>query len=198
MLEDAFKLGFSRDQKQVYRDFKPFWDNEALQQVKQGRKPLDFEQLLTVDSHEAHLAMVRDLAETARLAIVIAGNGMCTSGRIVNCLKSMLSDPRHYVLFVGYQPRGSAGRTIQAYGPRGGNADLDGQRCDIRAQIHTIGGYSAHADQKGRMYFFTRMREWLSEVRIVHGEPAARNIPAKRLQGAYANKRLPLQVTIPS
>ena len=183
---------------QVYRDLKPFWDNEALQRVKQGRNPLGFEQLLTVDSHQAHLAMVRHLAETARPAIVIAGNGMCSSGRIVNYLKSMLHDPRHNVLFVGYQAQGTPGRAIQAYGPRGGYADLDGQRYDIRAQIHTIGGYSAHADQKGLVNFVTRMREWPSEVRIVHGEPGAKSILAKRLQGTYANKRLPLQVTIPS
>ncbi|MBS7660944.1 MBL fold metallo-hydrolase [Pseudomonas lalucatii] len=183
---------------QVYRDLKPFWDNEALQRVKQGRNPLEFAQLLTVDSHQAHLAMVRHLTETARPAIVIAGNGMCSSGRIVNYLKSMLHDPRHNVLFVGYQAQGTPGRAIQAYGPRGGDADLDGQRYDIRAQIHTIGGYSAHADQKDLVNFVTRMREWPSEVRIVHGETGAKSILAKRLQGTYANKGLPLKVTIPS
>ncbi|NQD94880.1 MBL fold metallo-hydrolase, partial [Pseudomonas sp. CrR25] len=175
-----------------------FWENEALQSVKLGRNPLGFAQLLTVDSHRAHPAMARHLTETARPAIVIAGNGMCSSGRIVNYLKSMLHDPRHNVLFVGYQAQGTPGRAIQAYGPRGGYADLDGQRYDIRAQIHTIGGYSAHADQKGLVNFVTRMREWPSEVRIVHGEPGAKSVLAKRLQGTYANKRLPLQVTIPS
>ncbi|WP_296217716.1 MBL fold metallo-hydrolase RNA specificity domain-containing protein [Pseudomonas sp. UBA2684] len=183
---------------QVYRDLKPFWDNEALQRVKQGRNPLGFEQLLTVDSHQAHLAMVRHLTETARPAIVIAGNGMCSSGRIVNYLKAMLHDARHNVLFVGYQAQGTPGRTIQGYGPRGGYVELDGQRYDIRAQVHTIGGYSAHADQKGLVNFVTRMREWPSEVRIVHGEPGAKNMLAKRLQDTYADKGLPLQVTIPS
>lgn len=183
---------------QVYRDLKPFWDNEALQRVKQGRNPLEFAQLLTVDSRQAHLAMVRHLTETARPAIVIAGNGMCSSGRIVNYLKSMLHDPRHNVLFVGYQAQGTPGRAIQTYGPRGGYADLDGQRYDIRAQIHTIGGYSARTGQKGLVNFVTRMREWPSEMRVVHGEPDAKSILAKRLQDTYANKGLPLQVAIPS
>jgi metallo-beta-lactamase family protein len=183
---------------QVYRDLKPFWDNEALQRVKQGRNPLEFAQLLTVDSHQAHLAMVRHLTETARPAIVIAGNGMCSSGRIVNYLKAMLHDPRHNVLFVGYQAQGTPGRVIQTYGPRGGYADLDGQRYEIRAQIHTIGRYSAHSAQKGLVNFVTRMREWPSEVRIVHGWQGAKNLLAKCLQDTYANRRLPLQVTIPS
>jgi metallo-beta-lactamase family protein len=182
---------------QVYRDLKPFWDNEALHRVKQGHNPLEFAQLLTVDSHQAHLAMVRHLTETARPAIVIAGNGMCSSGRIVNYLKSMLHDPRHNVLFVGYQAQGTPGRAIQAYGPRGGYADLDGQRYDIRAQIHTIGGYSAHADQKGLVSFVTRMRGWPSEVRIVHGEPGAKKQLSNALHACYQHKGQPVETVIP-
>ncbi len=68
---------------QVYRELKPFWDKEALQRIRQGRHPLGFTQLLTVDSHQAHEAMVRHLAETVRPAIVIAANGMCSGGRML-------------------------------------------------------------------------------------------------------------------
>ncbi|MCY1554575.1 hypothetical protein D9M68_911550 [compost metagenome] len=58
----------------------------------------------------------------------------------------MLHDPRHNVLFLGYQALSTPGRAIQTYGSRGAYADLHGRHYDIRAQIHTIGGYSAHAD----------------------------------------------------
>ncbi|WP_415844493.1 hypothetical protein ACMYUJ_15545 [Stutzerimonas zhaodongensis] len=55
--------------------------------VQSGRRPLGFEQLITVDSHGDHMRMrmrmVQHLARTARPAIVIAGNGLCSSGRIV-------------------------------------------------------------------------------------------------------------------
>ena len=64
-------------------------------------------------------------------------------GRILNYLKAILGDPRHDVLFVGYQARGTPGREIQKYGPKGGYAVLDGQHYPIRAAIHTLGGYSA-------------------------------------------------------
>ncbi|MFZ3155516.1 MBL fold metallo-hydrolase RNA specificity domain-containing protein [Pseudomonas sp.] len=183
---------------QVYRELKPFWDNEALQRVKQGRNPLGFEQLLTVDSHQAHLAMVRHLASTVRPAIVIAGNGMCSSGRIVNYLKAMLHDPRHDVLFIGYQAQGTPGRAMQMYGERGGYVDLDGERYKIGAKVHTIGGYSAHADQKGLVNFVTRMREWPSEVRIVHGEPGAKHAFGERLKALYKKAQRNLQLLIPS
>jgi len=99
---------------QIYRELEPFSDSEALQRVKQGRNPLGFGNLLTVDSHQAHLAMVNRLAQTAQPAIVTAGNGMCSSGRIVNYLQAMLHDPRHDVLFVGYQARGTPRRAIQS------------------------------------------------------------------------------------
>ncbi|MDO9623709.1 MAG: MBL fold metallo-hydrolase [Pseudomonas sp.] len=183
---------------QVYRELKPFWDNEALQRLKQGRNPLGFEQLITVDSHQAHLAMVRHLTATARPAIVIAGNGMCSSGRIVNYLKAMLHDPRHDVLFIGYQAQGTPGRAIQMYGGRGGYVDLDAERYKIGAKINTIGGYSAHADQKGLLGFVTRMRHWPSQVRIVHGETGAKQEFGERLKALYKDKQRPLELIIPS
>ena len=181
----------------VYRDLKPFWDNEALQRVKRGRNPLGFEQLLTVDSHQAHLAMVRHLTDTARPAIVIAGSGMCSSGRIVNYLKAMLHDPRHDVLFVGYQAQGTPGRAIQMYGPRGGYVELDGERYEIGAKINIIGGYSAHADQKGLLGFVTGMRGWPSQVRIVHGETDAKRELAERIEASYRLVQRDVEIVIP-
>jgi metallo-beta-lactamase family protein len=71
---------------------------------------------------------------------------MCAGGRIVNYLKAMLGDPRYDVFFVGYRAVGTPGLAIQRYGPRGGYVELDGRRYDIRARIHTLGSYSAHAD----------------------------------------------------
>ncbi|MGE8502057.1 MAG: MBL fold metallo-hydrolase RNA specificity domain-containing protein [Pseudomonas sp.] len=171
---------------QVYRELDYFWDAEAKARLKEGRNPMTFRNLLTVDSHKAHLAMVNRLTQTAQPAIVIAGNGMCSSGRIVNYLKAMLGDERHDVLFVGYQAEGSPGRQIQRFGPRSGYVEFDGQRYDIRAQVHTIGGYSAHADQRGLVRFVTGMREWPSEVRVVHGDSAPKRELAQLLDQCYA------------
>ena len=181
----------------VYRELDQFWDSEAKARLAKGRNPLAFRNLLTVDSHRAHLAMVNRLTQTAQPAIVIAGNGMCSSGRIVNYLKAMLSDERHDVLFVGYQADGTPGMQIQRFGPRGGYVEFDGQRYDIRAQVHTIGGYSAHADQRGLVSFVTRMTHWPSEVRIVHGELEAKQQLATVLQQRYAATDKTLKIVIP-
>ncbi|XLX42187.1 MBL fold metallo-hydrolase [Ectopseudomonas mendocina] len=181
----------------VYRELDLFWDAEARARLAKGRNPLAFRNLLTVDNHRAHLAMVSRLMKTAQPAIVIAGNGMCSSGRIVNYLKAMLGDARHDVLFVGYQAEGTPGRQIQRFGPRSGYVEFDGQRYDIRAQVHTIGGYSAHADQKGLVSFVTRMTHWPSEVRVVHGESGAKQQFSTVLQQRYDATDRALKIVIP-
>jgi len=158
----------------AYRELKPFWDDEAHVRLKQGRKPLAFDTLLTVDSHHEHLKMVHHLARSGRPAIVIAGSGMCNAGRIVNYLKAMLGDERHDILFVGYQAEGTPGRAIQQYGPQGGYVELDGERYTIRARIETIGGYSAHADQQGLVNFVKGMKHKPREIRLVHGDKGAK------------------------
>ncbi|MBC8651627.1 MBL fold metallo-hydrolase [Pseudomonas sp. MTM4] len=173
---------------ETYRSLKPFWNQEARDRIQSGRRPLAFEQLITIDSHSDHQRIVQHLAQTARPAIVIAGGGMCSGGRIVNYLKAMLGDKRHNVLFVGYQAKGTPGHVIQTYGPKGGYVDLDGERIDICAGITSIGGYSAHADQKGLVEFVTGMQQWPSEIRAVHGEVGAKGVLSAQLSKQYAYK----------
>ncbi|TBU81929.1 MBL fold hydrolase [Pseudomonas daroniae] len=177
---------------QAYRELKDFWNDEAQARVQSGRRPLAFDQLITVDSHAEHQKILNRLVSSARPAIVIAGNGMCSSGRIVNYLKAMLGDPRHDVLFVGYQARGTPGHAIQRFGPGNGYVEFDGQRYDIRAGVASIGGYSAHADQAGLVSFVTEMEEWPSEIRLVHGEAGAKAALQQALLTQYAQKGLPL------
>ncbi len=178
---------------EAYRSLQPYWNQEARERVEAGRNPLAFDNLIKVDSHADHIAVVNHLTQTARPAIVIAGNGMCSGGRIVNYLKAMLHDSRHDVLFVGYQAQGTPGHAIQQYGPRGGYVDLDGERFDIRAKATSIGGYSAHADQKGLVEFVTGMQQWPTYIRIVHGEQQAKHALADVLRIQYAALEISIQ-----
>lgn len=172
----------------LYRELQPFWDAEARARVRAGRQPLAYEQLVAVDTHERHLANVERLARSREPAVVIAASGMCAGGRVVNYLREMLGDPRHDVLFVGYQARGTPGHAIQTHGPRGGYVELDGERVQIRAGIHSLSGYSAHADRDDLTRFVTRMRHLPGEVRLVHGEDSVRAAFASHLEQATAGK----------
>jgi metallo-beta-lactamase family protein len=168
-----------------YASLKEHWDQEARNRYAAGRHPLEFAQLTTINNHASHLAKVAELARSTRPAIVIAASGMCSGGRIVNYLKAMLADDRHDVLFIGYQAAGTPGRDIQTYGPKGGYVMLDGLRIDIRAGIHTLGGYSAHADQKDLLNFIGRMRQKPRQVRLVHGDESAKATLAQAIQAQH-------------
>jgi metallo-beta-lactamase family protein len=79
------------------------------------------------------------------------------------------------VLFVGYQAEGTPGRDIQRYGPQNGYVVLDGEQYTICAGVETIGGYSAHADQRGLADFVKGMKQKFRDIRLVHGESKAKN-----------------------
>ncbi len=159
---------------ECYRELQYLWDAEAQKRKRAGRHPLSFDQLITVESHQQHMTLVNYLQQSGRSSIVVAASGMCAGGRMVNYLKALLPDARTDVLFVGYQEKGTPGRDIQQYGPKGGYVYLDDERIDINAAVHTIGGYSAHADQKDLVNFVKRMRHKPNEIRIVHGEQEAK------------------------
>ncbi|WP_075185469.1 MBL fold metallo-hydrolase RNA specificity domain-containing protein [Teredinibacter haidensis] len=178
---------------EVYKALRPYWDAEAQRKVSAGRHPLSFENLTLVDSHAEHQQTVAYLAKNGRPAVVLAASGMASGGRILNYLKAMLEDKRHAVLFVGYQARGTYGHTIQKYGSQEeakpeGWVDIEGKRYKIRARVTTIGGYSAHADQKDLLNFVKRMRHWPSEIRIVHGDKPAK-LALKRLYSDLGKSR---------
>ena len=107
----------------------------------------------------------------------------------------MLGSPEHNVLFVGYQAEGTLGRQIQQYGPKQGYVTIDQQRIEIKAGVETLGGYSAHADQAGLVRFITGMRIWPSQVRLVHGTPAAKLVLKQQLEQKYAERKLSVTIT---
>jgi metallo-beta-lactamase family protein len=180
----------------AYVELKPWWDAEAHKRLRAGRHPLSFDNLYTVDSHEEHLKTVDYLSRSRRPAVVIAASGMVAGGRIVNYIKAMIEDPRHDILFVGYQAHGTPGRAIQQYGPKGGYVDIDGKRFDIRAKVHSIGGYSAHAGQDDLINFIARMRKLPREVRLVHGDDEAKQTLRDKLLTMAREKGQSLQVSI--
>ncbi|WP_250657364.1 MBL fold metallo-hydrolase RNA specificity domain-containing protein [Alkalimarinus coralli] len=179
---------------EVYRTLEPYWDKEARKRVASGRHPLSFDQLTTIDDHQSHLDTVSYLKKTARPTVVIAASGMCAGGRIVNYLKALLGDRRTDVLFVGYQATGTPGHEIQKYGSRDGFVVLDGVKYQINAQVHTISGYSAHADQKNLIDFVKRMKRKPKEIRIVHGDERAKNELARQYRQLLGERT---KLTIP-
>lgn len=179
---------------EVYDGLKAYWDAEARRRLRSGRHPLSFERLRTVGSHAQHLRTVEALRRSGRPAVVIAASGMCAGGRVVDYLKALVEDPRHDVLFVGYQARGTPGREIQEHGPRNGRVRLDGTTYTMRAGVHTLSGYSAHADRNDLVRFTRRMRRPPGEIRLVHGDREPKEALRAALEAALGSQN---RVSIP-
>ena len=102
-------------------------------------------------------------------AIIIAGSGMCTGGRILHHLKNNIWRPQCHVLIVGYQAMGTLGRRLV---DGAGEIRLWGDTYRVRARVHTIGGLSAHGDQADLMDWYASF-EGRPPVYLVHGEERA-------------------------
>ncbi|TOC07190.1 MBL fold hydrolase, partial [Vibrio parahaemolyticus] len=161
----------AREVTKTYRRFKKLWGKEAKKRVVQHRHPLGFEQCITIETHAEHMRLVNRLASTSEPAIVVAASGMCEGGRVVNYLEALLPDSRNDVLFAGYQAEGTLGRQIQD----GANTvEIAGKQIIVKAQIHTISGYSAHADQSDLIRFVEGIHPPPKEVHLIHGERVAK------------------------
>ncbi|GAA3535738.1 MBL fold metallo-hydrolase [Zobellella aerophila] len=179
----------------LYRRLKPFWNAEAQARLAEGRHPLSFEQLTVVNSHRDHLNAVNYLARSHRPCVVLAGSGMCAGGRVVNYLKALLGDARNDVLFVGYQAEGTPGRDILEYGARHGSGsasrdgwvELDGERYHIRAQVHQVSGYSAHAGRQDLINFATGITPPPAQIRLIHGDAQAKQALKTGLESLLPN-----------
>jgi metallo-beta-lactamase family protein len=110
-------------------------------------------------------------------AIIIAGSGMCTGGRIRHHLKQRIWDDRNTLIFTGYQARGTLGRVL-VDGAK--SVKIFGEEYVVKAEIETLGGLSAHAGQSGLVDWITAFQPPARTV-LVHGEPDAQDVLADRL-----------------
>ena len=108
-------------------------------------------------------------------AVIMAGSGMCTGGRIRHHLRHNLWRPEASVVFVGYAAAGTPARRIIDGAKQ---VEFFGERIPVRARIHTINGFSAHADQAGLLAWQDRIGGKRA-IFLVHGEaPAMKSFAA--------------------
>jgi len=121
-------------------------------------------------------------------AIVIAGSGMCSGGRIVHHLKHNLWRPECRVVMIGFQAQGTLGRRLV---DGADEVRILGETVKVAAKIHTVGGLSAHAGQAGLMAWYGEFAG-RPPVCLVHGEPGAQHALASALRSSYgADVKIP-------
>lgn len=122
--------------------------------------------------------------------LVLAGAGMCTGGRILHHLRHNLWKPETHVIIVGYQSRESLGRRLL----EGENmVGINGEQITVKAQIHSLSGFSAHAGQTDLLNWFSVIASCRPRVVLTHGEDGPRTALASLIE-----KRFGLKPTLPA
>jgi metallo-beta-lactamase family protein len=111
-------------------------------------------------------------------ALIIAGSGMANGGRVLHHLKHNLERPECHVVIVGFQAPGTLGRRLVDRVPE---VYIHGRLLRVAAQVHTLGGLSAHGDQQQLLRWYDSF-ENRPPVYLVHGEPAAAEALAVELR----------------
>lgn len=170
----------------LYTRYRDCYDDESRALVGAGVDPLSFGDLYAAKGKRQS----DRIADMDGPAIIIAGSGMCTGGRIMGHLQDFLPDGRTDVIFVGYQARGTLGRKLLD-GAR--HVSIQGRDISVRARINELSGFSAHADRSGLLAWLEKVPGAKREVFVCHGEPDAAEAFAAR-----ARDQLGLDASVPS
>ena len=163
----------AREVTQAFERHDEFLDDEARQLFASGENPFRFPGLTIVRTPEESKA----INFGRKPAVIMAGSGMVTGGRIKHHLALNISRPESTILFVGYQARETLGRQILEGKPE---VRILGRLLPVRARVTKINGFSAHADRKGLARWLDGFRTPPRRLFVTHGDA---DVVAKTAEG---------------
>jgi metallo-beta-lactamase family protein len=158
---------------QIFARHPECFDTEALDLSNDGKDPFNL----------PGLHFTRETADSMAInrieggAVIMAGSGMCTGGRVRHHLKHNLWNRRNSVVFVGFAAHGTLARRIVDGAER---VSIYGEEIEVRASIHTIGGFSAHADQAELLAWHAKTGNPKTTY-LVHGEEKSMQALARKI-----------------
>ena len=169
----------------VFKHHRELFDEEMNEFIENGESPFAFPGLkFTHTSTES-----KAINHIRGTAIIIAGSGMCTGGRIKHHLVNNIERPESTIMFVGYQAVGTLGRRI-VEGEK--EVRILGEKRQVNAKIVQIHGFSAHADKNELLDWLSALKNHPRHIFVVHGEAES----AKSF-GAYIHEKTGWKVTVP-
>ena len=168
---------------EVYKNHPELFDDEMVAYREAGLFPISggyFKPSETADDSRA-------LNRIDGPCAILAGAGMCNAGRILHHLKQNLWKRDTHVLIVGYQGNGTLGRRL-VNGES--HVKIHGEKIAVRAQIHTMGGFSAHADQSDLLRWFEPLAQHRPRLVLTHGEDRTREPLADIIEQKHGIKAL--------
>ncbi len=158
----------------IYRAHPDYYDEQTRDLLARHESPLDYpNQIITNDVRQSQA-----IERAKRPYMIVASNGMLTGGRVVGHLRNLIDDPAAVLLFVGYQGEGTLGAHLQAGAE---TVRIDGQTRQVRCQVRSISGFSAHADESELLAWLANFGRGKRQgddgfprrVFLVHGDPDA-------------------------
>jgi len=162
----------------IYGKHTELFDTEALELLKKGAIMGDLSQIHVCKTSDESKA----LNETEGPCMIISGSGMCNAGRIMHHLRHNLSKPQTSVMITGYQGYGTLGRKL-IDGEK--TVKIFGEEIEVKAQIHSLNGLSAHAGQSDLLRWFDHVAHSKPRLVLSHGEDRSRTPLAEIIRKKY-------------
>ncbi len=170
---------------EVFKNYTDYFDEETQNLIKKGESPFNFPSLNTTRlSNES-----KEINNVKGTAIIMAGSGMCTGGRIKYHLVNNIQRQESTILFVGYQAQGTLGREILE---RPESVRILGRTHPVKARIEKINGFSAHADRDELLKWVSSFKKAPKKIFLLHGE--------KEVTASFASflkEKLKSQIIVP-
>lgn len=147
---------------EIYGKYIPLLSDDLKEMFRKGDDPFEPENFQFTRSADESRAINEETS-----GIILAGSGMCSGGRIMHHLKHNLYKHDTHVLFVGYQAHGTLGRRL-VDGAK--EIRIAGEDVSVKAQLHTLNGFSAHADRNELLEWAGKFPKKTRFI-VVHGEP---------------------------
>jgi len=165
----------AREVTQAFERHDGFLDEEARKLFASEEHPFRFPGLVIVRTPEESKAI-----NTVRVpAVIMAGSGMCTGGRIKHHLAHNITRPESTILFVGYQARETLGRQILE---KAAQVRLFGKTFPVKARVAKIDGFSAHADRKALGRWLDGFKTPPRRLFVTHGDADVARKTAERIR----------------
>ena len=159
---------------EVFSRHKEYYNKSVLNVLKTRKDAFNFPGLVHIKTTQESKA----LNSIKRPCIIIAGNGMCTAGRIKHHIRNSIDNPKNTLLLVGFQAEGTLGYWLEQGQKR---IKLLGVEMDVRSKIESIDGFSGHADYLELIFWLKNFSPKPKKVFITHGEPLQIKAFSKRI-----------------
>ena len=149
----------------IYRLHPEAYDEETAEFMMEDRHgdPFGFGKVRYLRSTDQS----KELNEKEEPCVIISASGMAEAGRILHHLKNNVEDPRNLILIVGWQAPNTLGRRLVEKQPR---VKIFGTEYDLKAQVETLNGMSAHADRDTLLRWAENFKKKPKHTFVIHGE----------------------------